>query len=257
MQTPPEQEVGARRHSKHFRTALNLVHKKSATAWTIEEFQACVGTWGEENPEKAASMRVQIGEFLQQTYQEKSDEILERYKAYEGIDSLSEAIDQAKVAAASSSNPSRRRRSSMKQAEGTMDPKEARISRLTGHVKCIRTDDTQSPDVWKPDIAPRTAVHAVTVPLLEAERQRLEKALAEACFPLSIHLYMLKLCQVEKLAEESLARCRENREKAIEAKVQASRIMDRVEQAKESFEAADMNEIESWTLGRLTGQGNP
>lgn len=167
-------------------------------------------------------MRVQIGEFLQQTYQEKSDEILERYKAYEGIDSLSEAIDQAKVAAASSSNPSRRRRSSMKQAEGTMDPKE-------------------SPDVWKPDIAPRTAVHAVTVPLLEAERQRLEKALAE----------------VEKLAEESLARCRENREKAIEAKVQASRIMDRVEQAKESFEAADMNEIESWTLGRLTGQGNP
>jgi hypothetical protein len=32
---------------------------------SIEEFLACVGAWGEENSEKAAAMRVQVGQYLQ------------------------------------------------------------------------------------------------------------------------------------------------------------------------------------------------
>jgi hypothetical protein len=35
----------------------------------LEQFLACVGTWGEENPDKAAAMRVQLGQYLQETDQ--------------------------------------------------------------------------------------------------------------------------------------------------------------------------------------------
>ncbi|KAG8802058.1 hypothetical protein FRC17_006498, partial [Serendipita sp. 399] len=57
----------------------------------------------------------------------------------------------------------------------------------------------------------------------------------------------------QKLAEEALARFREHRDRAIEARVQISQILDRVDQAKKAFEITDMQEIESWTLNRLTG----
>lgn len=72
---------------------------------------------------------------------------MERHKGYEGIDAISVVVADAKEALAKA------------QAEGkeTIHPK----------------------DAWNPDILPRAAVHAVTVPLLEAERVRLESEIAE------------------------------------------------------------------------------
>ncbi|KAG8863199.1 hypothetical protein FRC20_010876 [Serendipita sp. 405] len=218
----PKPEAGTSRRAQHFRSALSLMYKKAATAWTVEQFMECVGAWGERNPAAAATMRVQLGQYLQETDQFKADEILEKFQAYEGIDCLAEAVIEAKTAAENANSSiqkqSSKRRSSVKKMDDALDPKKRK-------------------DVWRSDITPRNAVHAVTVPLLEAERARLEKEYEET----------------QRLAEESLARFREHRDMAIEARVQISQILDRVDQAKKAFEKTDMQEIESWTLNRLTG----
>lgn len=85
---------------------------------------------------------------------------MSRYNAYEGIDTLAQAVDEAKAAVTSQPTPSRSRRSSSKGR------------------KCTEENERRK-DAWRPDIAPRSAVHAITVPLLEAEKLRLEKDLAE------------------------------------------------------------------------------
>jgi hypothetical protein len=72
---------------------------------------------------------------------------MERHKGYEGIDAISAVVADAKEALTKA------------QAE------ENETKRLK--------------DAWRPDIQPRAAVHAVTVPLLEAERVRLETAIEE------------------------------------------------------------------------------
>jgi len=163
----------------------------------------------------ASAMRVQLGQYLQETDQEKTDEVLIKYNAYEGIDNLAEAVEEAKKAAAAArSNNSKRRSSTSASAQ----------------------DVARGKDAWRPELAPRTAVHAVTVPLLEAERLRLERDLAE----------------VERLSEEALGRFREHRDKAIEAKIQVSRILDRVDKAKEAYEPLNVDEISEWTMGQLT-----
>ena len=90
--------------------------------------------------------------------QEKTDEVLIKYNAYEGIDNLAEAVEEAKKAAAAvRSNTSKRRSSTSASVQ----------------------DVAKGKDAWRSELAPRTAVHAVTVPLLEAERLRLERDLAE------------------------------------------------------------------------------
>jgi len=75
---------------------------------------------------------------------------MERHKGYEGIDAISAIVADAKAALANA------------QAEG----------KETLHLR----------DAWKPDIPPRAAVHAMTVPLLEAERVRLESGIEEVSF---------------------------------------------------------------------------
>jgi len=72
---------------------------------------------------------------------------MERHKGYEGIDAISAVVADAKEALAKA------------QAEG-------------GEAVHLR-------DTWRPDIQPRAAVHAVTVPLIEAERVRLESEIEE------------------------------------------------------------------------------
>ena len=72
---------------------------------------------------------------------------MERHKGYEGIDAISAVVADAKEALAKA------------QAEG----------KETIHFR----------DAWNSNIPPRAAVHAVTVPLLEAERVRLESGIEE------------------------------------------------------------------------------
>lgn len=216
VEDPVKPIGGTSRRAQHFQSALTLVCKKGATAWTLEQWLACVGTWGEENPEKATAMRVQLGQYLQETDQEKTEEILVKYNAYEGIDCLAEAVAEAKnAAAAAAQSKSNRRRSS---------------TSASAH------DATKGKDIWRSELAPRTAVHAVTVPLLEAERSRLERDIAE----------------VERLSEEALARFREHRDKAKEAKLQASKILDSIDKAKEAYEPLNVDEMGEWTMGQLT-----
>lgn len=97
--------------------------------------------------------------------QEKAGDILEKYGAYEGIDNLAEAIEEAKAAAASKPAPVKSRRSSLHKSKG----------------RDAEEDGAQSKrkDAWREDLDPDTRVRAVTVPLLEAEKARLEKDLAE------------------------------------------------------------------------------
>ncbi|CAG8664283.1 15064_t:CDS:2, partial [Acaulospora colombiana] len=202
MENTPDQPVGTSRRAQHFRSALNLVHKKSATAWTLEQFLACVGTWGEENPDKAAAMR------------EKADEILAKYKAYEGIDCLAEAVAEARTATVVDQPQSNGRRRSSVSAKQQKKKK----------------------DTWRAELAPRSAVHAVTVPLLEAEKERLERDLAE----------------VERLCEDALNRFRDHRDKAIEAKIQVSRLLDGVDRAKDAYDTLNVEEMSEWTMRQLT-----
>ena len=72
---------------------------------------------------------------------------MERYKGYEGIDAISAVVADAKEALAEA------------QAEGGE----------TAHLR----------GAWRSDIQPRPAVQAVTVPLIEAERVRLESEIEE------------------------------------------------------------------------------
>lgn len=75
---------------------------------------------------------------------------MERHKGYEGIDAISAVVADAKEALVKA------------QAEG----------KETVHLS----------DAWRSDIPPKAAVHAVTVPLLEAERVRLESGIEEVSF---------------------------------------------------------------------------
>lgn len=72
---------------------------------------------------------------------------MERHKGYEGIDAISVVVADAKDALAKA----------QAEGKGTMDLR----------------------DAWKSDILPSAAVHAVTVPLLEAERVRLDSEIEE------------------------------------------------------------------------------
>jgi len=90
-------------------------------------------------------------------------------------------------------------------------------------------------DAWKSDIPPRAAVHAVTVPVLEAERVRLESGVEE----------------MEHLCEESLRRFREHRDAADAAELEAEKILDRFTEALEAFNVLDMQEIENWTMSQV------
>lgn len=85
---------------------------------------------------------------------------MERHKGYEGIDAISAVVADAKEALVRA------------QAEGEE----------TVHLK----------DAWRSDIPPRAAVHAVTVPLIEAERVRLESEIEE-----------VSLCHYEKRIKQS------------------------------------------------------
>ena len=79
---------------------------------------------------------------------------MERHKGYEGIDAISAIVADAKEALVKA------------QAEG-------------GETVHLR-------DAWRSDIPPRAAVHAVTVPLIEAERIRLEGEIEEVSLSLSV-----------------------------------------------------------------------
>jgi hypothetical protein len=166
---------------------------------------------------------------------------MERHKGYEAIDSISAVVANAKEALA---NP---------QAEG----------KEIAHLK----------NAWRPDIPPRVAVHAVTVPLLEVERVRLECGIEEVglCHheghkPNNRH----ELCniQMERLCEESLRRFREHRDAAETAELEAENILDRftevgvvvtfqlasthfTKQALEGFNVLDMQEIEDWSMSQV------
>ena len=72
---------------------------------------------------------------------------MERHKGYEGIDAISAVVADAKEALVKA------------QAEG-------------GEKVHLR-------GAWRPDIPPRAAVHAVTVPLIEDERVRLESEIEQ------------------------------------------------------------------------------
>lgn len=191
--------------------------------------------------------------------QEKAADILERYNTYEGIDSLADAIADAKTAAASRPPTTNSRRSSLHKGK-SRDLEENRVQ-------------MKKKDAWREDLDPETRVRAVTVPLLETEKLRLEKDLAEVSvvFPL-LQRFLQKSAQVEKLAWEAVRRFREHRDKAIEAKVQTSRILDRVDhvcwislinlfkgslisfvQARKAYESLNDEEISEWTMSQLTG----
>ena len=45
----------------------------------------------------------------------------------------------------------------------------------------LLTGEYDGKDVWRENIAPRDAVRARTIPLLEAERDRLQRELVEVC----------------------------------------------------------------------------
>lgn len=93
---------------------------------------------------------------------------MERHKVYEGIDAISAVVADAKEALVKA------------QAEGG--------------------ETVHSRGAWRSDISPRAAVHAMTVPLIEAERVRLESEIEEV----SPVIYE----SVQSIKQSNLARAR-------------------------------------------------
>lgn len=171
-------EPGSSKRYRNFYSALQLAAQSSASKWTYEDFEECFPTYCKEYPVKAQTLRTQMAKNILEVTKQLHDGILDAHNTPEGTDVLHEVI------------------------------LEARAKKQAGE-----TEDT--PDAYIADIEPRAAVHARTVPLLEAERERL---LAE----------LEKVSAENTLLAEELRDCREQKHEYDEKTAQRLDVLDQL-----------------------------
>ncbi|KAF9005971.1 hypothetical protein BDQ17DRAFT_1352491 [Cyathus striatus] len=132
-------QSGSRRWT-HFHSALQLAVQRSAHKWSFEDFAECFPLYVEEDKNGASATFNSISDYTEAQIFRDLDKLFKDYNVQENIDILHRIVNEAKD----------------RKARGE-----------------------QGKDIWKEDLEPRVAVCARTVPVLEAEVQRLRGSLAE------------------------------------------------------------------------------
>ncbi|KAH9964967.1 hypothetical protein BC827DRAFT_1126987 [Russula dissimulans] len=126
-----------------FYAALQLAIQRSAHKWTYKDFSECFPLWCEEQPNGAEGVFNTVSSFIETHIVNNTNKLFEQYDVQKNVDTLHQVVTEAR----------------------------ARRQRDGGSVP--------GKDGWRPDLQPRAAVRARTIPALERERDSLRARLAE------------------------------------------------------------------------------
>ncbi|OCH91382.1 hypothetical protein OBBRIDRAFT_728873 [Obba rivulosa] len=196
-------QPGSKRWS-YFHSALQLAIQRAAHKWTYEDFEECFALWCEEQPETASRVFTTISRHMDQSMTQQCEELFKQFEVKKNLDNLHAVVTEAR---------------SRKQAGYT------------------------GKDVWREDLAPKAAVRARTVPLLEKERDRLA-------------------AELKQLDEENLelqSTMQNNVQAREEVDDQTSQLLGLLEEAYEKWAELPMEDIQSWSLqmAESLGGGRP
>ncbi|KAL5492211.1 hypothetical protein ACEPAI_3658 [Sanghuangporus weigelae] len=136
-----QQPPHSSRRWMHFHSALQLAIQRAAHKWTYEDFSECFELWCKEEPDGASGVYNTISLHMERLITNACDELFVRYNARENIDKLHAVVTEARE----------------RQQRGELP----------------------GPDTWRPNLEPRNAVRARTIPILREEKAKLEERLAQ------------------------------------------------------------------------------
>ncbi|KAJ7334099.1 hypothetical protein DFH08DRAFT_298474 [Mycena albidolilacea] len=182
---------GSRRWS-YFHSALELAIQRSAHKWKFEDFAECFPQYVEEDREGAMQTFNQVADYIEAATKRDFENVFKEYDLQNNIDILDKIVSDAKA----------------RKASGKIGP-----------------------SVWTTNLHPRSAVCGRTIPILEAQAERLRESLAE--------LEAENLALVSDL-EGKLGEINGLRTRSI-------RILDQFDETHEAWSNVPMDEIQAWT----------
>ncbi|KAI6122294.1 hypothetical protein EV401DRAFT_1952141 [Pisolithus croceorrhizus] len=123
----------------HFHSALQLAINRAAHKWTYEDFQECFALWCKEEPHGAEGIFNTISRHMEDQVHASCERLFKDFNVRENINTLHAVVTEARA----------------RKQRGEVDRK----------------------DLWREDLDPRAAVRARTIPVLQAERERLKETL--------------------------------------------------------------------------------
>ncbi|KAJ6518764.1 hypothetical protein C8R45DRAFT_806504 [Mycena sanguinolenta] len=185
---------GSRRWN-YFHSALDLAVQRSAHKWKFEDFAECFPKYVSEDKEGAMQTFNQVADYIEAATKRDFENVFKEYDLQTNIDILDKIVADAKA----------------RKAAG--DPLPPNV--------CTGTNA---------NLHPRSAVCGRTIPILEAQAERLRESLAEV--------------------SENIALVSELEGKAGEIKTlktRAVRMLDGFDQTHETWSNMPMDEIQAWT----------
>ncbi|KAF8216454.1 Nnf1-domain-containing protein [Mycena galopus ATCC 62051] len=182
---------GSRRWS-YFHSALELAVQRSAHKWKFEDFAECFPQYVAEDKEGAIQTFNQVADYIEAATKRDFENVFKEYDLQNNIDILDKIVSDAKARKASGKT---------------------------------------SPSVWTANLHPRSAVCGRTIPILEAQADRLRESLAE-------------------LETENIALASELEGKVGEInglRSRAIRMLDLFDTTHEAWSNMPMEEIQAWT----------
>ncbi|KAI6101333.1 hypothetical protein F5141DRAFT_1138565 [Pisolithus sp. B1] len=125
----------------HFHSALQLAINRAAHKWTYEDFQECFALWCKEEPHGAEGIFNTISRHMEDQVHASCERLFKDFNVRENINTLHAVVTEARA----------------RKQRGEVDRK----------------------DLWREDLDPRAAVRARTVPVLQAECERLKETLQQ------------------------------------------------------------------------------
>ncbi|KAG1854844.1 hypothetical protein DFJ58DRAFT_913997 [Suillus subalutaceus] len=178
----------------HFHSALQLAISRSAHKWTYEDFQECFTLWCKEEPHGAEGIFNTVSRHMEDQIHQSCENLFKEFNVRDSINILHAVVSEAR----------------------------ARKQRGEIHGK----------DVWRENLAPRAAVRARTVRVMESE---VERARAE----------------LQALEEENAAlyaRCEDNDENQRAADAKTVELLDILDDVYAKWSQLPQDEIGVWAL---------
>ncbi|KAK7012239.1 hypothetical protein R3P38DRAFT_3020048 [Favolaschia claudopus] len=183
---------GGSRRWNYFYSALELAIQRSAHKWQFEDFAECFPLYVEEDREGALQTFNQVAEYIEAASKSNLEGIFKEYDLQTNIDILDKIVTDAKARKAS---------------------------------------DNIGPNVWTSNLHPRSAVCGRTIPILQAQAERLRESLAE--------IEAENVTLVSKL-DSQVKEINNLRSRSIQ-------ILDNFDETHEAWSSVPMDELQTWT----------
>ncbi|GBE86132.1 hypothetical protein BKA93DRAFT_806183 [Sparassis latifolia] len=193
MSDAPTGTQPASKRWTYFHSALQLAIQRAAHKWSYEDFTECFSQWCEEQPESASVVFNKVSQHMESSITDNCEMLFEQFNVRENLDRLHAVVT------------------------------EARARKQTGY---------DEKDVWKEDLQPDAAVWARTIPVFEAERDRLR-------------------AELEQLDKRNLAlqgQFQDNVRERERVDDEAAALLDILDQIQVKWDKLPLEEIQSWTL---------